>query len=158
MHAEHHRGLGQRRRHVVAVADVREGSSGERAETLLQREQVRNGLTRMLFVRQCIDDMKARRCGRKRFQARVRERSDDDTFDPDDTGDQLSYGDTGLEINNPSGTIDLALSVSILPPDSTSSLGTIYYDRLLNPLTTTTTVQTFGHTRHLPLVRMLEMD
>jgi hypothetical protein len=69
---------------------------------------------------------------------------DDDTVDPGDTGDQLSYGDSGLLITNPGTIINFTLVSFILPPNSTSSVGAEYYDRIENPLTTTTTTQVFG--------------
>lgn len=81
---------------------------------------------------------------------------DDDTIDPGDTGDQLSYGDSGLFISNPGTIINFTLVSLILPPNSTTSVGAEYYDRINNPLTTITTTQVFGEVAeqkvYLPVV------
>ncbi len=69
---------------------------------------------------------------------------DDDTVDPNDTGDLLSYGDSGLAISSPGQIINFALVSFILPPNSTTSVGAEYFDRINNPLTTSTTTQIFG--------------
>jgi hypothetical protein len=68
---------------------------------------------------------------------------DDSAIDPGDTGDQQSYADSGLFISNPGGVIDFSLVTFILPPNSTTSVGDDYFDRISSPLTTTTTTQVF---------------
>lgn len=69
---------------------------------------------------------------------------DDDAVDPDDTGDQRSYADSGLFIDSPGNIIDFSLVTFILPPNSTANVGASYFDRISNPLTTTTQTQVFG--------------
>lgn len=79
---------------------------------------------------------------------------DDSAVNPNDTGDQRSYGDSGLFIANPGGVIDFSLVTFILPPNTTTSVGDDYFDRISNPLTATTTTQEFGETVdvYLPVV------
>ncbi len=82
VHAGHHRRLRQRGRDVVAVADVRDGAAGQRAEPLLQREQVGHGLARVLLVGECVHDVQARSRGGELLEHLLRERADDDGIDP----------------------------------------------------------------------------
>jgi hypothetical protein len=79
---------------------------------------------------------------------------DDSAIDPGDTGDQRSYGDSGLFITNPGGTVEFSLVTFILPPNTTTSVGASYFDRISSPLTTTTTTQVFGQNEmvYLPVV------
>jgi hypothetical protein len=69
---------------------------------------------------------------------------DDDTFDPGDTGDGLSYGDSGLTIVDPGAIVQFSLAMYVLPPDSTANVGAGYFDRATTPLTAATAVQYFG--------------
>ena len=69
---------------------------------------------------------------------------DDSAIDPNDTGDQRSYADSGLFIDSPGAVIDFSLVTFILPPNSATNVGAGYFDRISNPLTTTTTTQIFG--------------
>jgi hypothetical protein len=69
---------------------------------------------------------------------------DDSNFDPNDTGDGMSYGDTGLVISDPEDLVQFSLSIYALPPDSLTNVGLDYFDRAITPLTTTTGVQFFG--------------
>ena len=65
---------------VVAVADVREAHAGQAPEALPQREQVGEGLARMLGVGEGIDDRD--RCGLRHLdQGVVREGAQDDGVD-----------------------------------------------------------------------------
>jgi hypothetical protein len=45
------------RRDVVAVADERQGAAGERAETLAEREEIRERLARVFLVGERVDDV-----------------------------------------------------------------------------------------------------
>ena len=76
---------------------------------------------------------------------------DNSAVDAGDTGDQRSYGDTGVLIMNPGIEIELGLVSYILPPGSTDNVGQGYYERATNPLTTTTTAQ-FSNTIYLPVI------
>ncbi|MFZ0544821.1 MAG: hypothetical protein WAM60_05260 [Candidatus Promineifilaceae bacterium] len=69
---------------------------------------------------------------------------DDSAIDSNDTGDQRSYGDSGLFITNPSAVINFSLVTFILPPNTTTNVGADYFDRISSPLTSTTTTQIFG--------------
>ncbi len=69
---------------------------------------------------------------------------DDSNFDPNDTGDGMSYGDTGLVISDPGDLVQFSLSIYALPLDSLANVGLDYFDRSINPLSTTTSVQFFG--------------
>jgi hypothetical protein len=69
---------------------------------------------------------------------------DDSAIDNDDTGDQRSYSDSGLFIDNPGTVIEFSLVTFFLPPNSTTSVGQSYFDRINNPLTATTITQLFG--------------
>lgn len=58
---------------------------------------------------------------------------DDANIDPNDTGDQKSYGDMGITITNPIKAIDGSLTHYILPPEQ-PNVGAIYYGYFTNPL------------------------
>lgn len=79
---------------------------------------------------------------------------DDSAVDAGDTGDQQSYGDTGVFITNPGSEVELALVSYILPPGSTANVGQEYFDRATNPLTAATTAQLFGldFPNYLPVI------
>ena len=80
--AQHHRGLRQRGRDVVAVADVRDGASLQPAESLLQSEHVGHGLTWVFLVGQRIDHVEARRGSGELLENLLRERADDHRIHP----------------------------------------------------------------------------
>jgi hypothetical protein len=69
---------------------------------------------------------------------------DDNTFDPADTGDHLSFGDTGLFVDSPSGLVEMNLATYILPPNTLNNVGDSYYARIMNPITAATSIQYFG--------------
>jgi hypothetical protein len=71
---------------------------------------------------------------------------DNSAVDPNDTGDQRSYGDSGLFIDSPGLVIEFTLASFILPPGTTTSVGASYFERISNPITTTTTTQVYGQT------------
>ncbi|MEA3406972.1 MAG: hypothetical protein U9R48_02685 [Chloroflexota bacterium] len=64
---------------------------------------------------------------------------DDDALDDKDTGDQRSYGDTGIEVISPRGNIVYSSQYAILPPNQ-PNLGSDGVDRLLQPLQVETTM------------------
>ena len=68
---------------------------------------------------------------------------DDDTFSANDTGDKLSFADTGLSIEDPGSIVSMVLSLYTLPPGSTANVGASYYERVTNPLEVTTEIQSF---------------
>jgi hypothetical protein len=62
---------------------------------------------------------------------------DNGTLDTDDTGDQRSYGDSGLRINGPYATpaiISFTLMTYILPSGSSTNVGEGYFARATHPL------------------------
>jgi hypothetical protein len=69
---------------------------------------------------------------------------DNSAVDPTDTGDQLSFGDAGLRIDNPGLLIQLRLVTYILPPGTTTNVGAAYFSQVNNPLIATATIQRFG--------------
>lgn len=69
---------------------------------------------------------------------------DDNTFDPDDTGDGVSYANAGVGIDQPGQVISMTLTVSILPPGTATNMGDTYFTWLLNPPGATASIQ------HLP--------
>ena len=84
VHAEHRRGVDERRRHVVAVADVRDRPPAQRPEPepLAKREEVGDGLARMFFVGERVHHVQAPRRGGEFLEHLLRERPDDDPVDP----------------------------------------------------------------------------
>lgn len=58
---------------------------------------------------------------------------DNSNIDPNDTGDQKSYGDMGITITNPIKAIDGSLTHYILPPNE-PNVGAMYYGYFTNPL------------------------
>ena len=71
---------GQGSGHVVAVAHEDERPSGQISEQLLQREEIREGLTRMVIIRQAVDD-RAAGVGREHFDCGVAEGTQHDGVD-----------------------------------------------------------------------------
>jgi hypothetical protein len=69
---------------------------------------------------------------------------DDSAIDSDDTGDKQSYGDAGLIIDNPGQLIQFRQVAYILPTSTTTNVGSIYFNRVNNPLVATTAIQHFG--------------
>ena len=69
---------------------------------------------------------------------------DDDIFDAGDTGDGLSFADTGLRITDPGSEVLLELAMYVLPPGSTANVGPIYFDRTNAPVEVIATAQRFG--------------
>lgn len=61
---------------------------------------------------------------------------DDATIDTDDTGDQRSYGDTGIEVDSPNDTIDYRTTLYVLPPDQ-DNVGEQYAAYFAEPLEVT---------------------
>ena len=64
--AEHGRGMCQRRRDIVAVADVGNRLASDRAEPFLERQEIGDCLARMLLICQCVDDVQSG-CGAGEF-------------------------------------------------------------------------------------------
>jgi hypothetical protein len=62
---------------------------------------------------------------------------DNGAIDASDTGDQRSYGDSGLRINGPYASpaiISFTLTTYILPPGSSANVGVGYFARAVQPL------------------------
>lgn len=68
---------------------------------------------------------------------------DDSAIDANDTGDQRSYGDSGLRIDGPGSVISFTLAAFILPPGTSANVGAVYFDRINNPLTAAVAEQCF---------------
>ncbi len=78
---------------------------------------------------------------------------DDDTEDPGDTGDQRSYGDTGLKVDGPNATIDYRTALYVLPPGGLSDVGQMVAAQAANPLHVTTLAPaTLTQRIYLPLM------
>jgi pimeloyl-ACP methyl ester carboxylesterase len=75
---------------------------------------------------------------------------DDATIDADDTGDQRSYGDSGLKVESPTRYVDYRAAFYVLP-ESLPNVGQLYAAQAANPLQVTTTVSAPYQT-YLPLV------
>ncbi len=60
---------------------------------------------------------------------------DNDAVDAGDTGDQKSFADTGLIINNPTGSAAITLAGMVLPPGTTANVGQSVYARTVTPIT-----------------------
>jgi hypothetical protein len=72
---------------------------------------------------------------------------DNGTIDSADTGDQRSYGDSGLRINGPYSTpaiISFTLTTYILPPGSNTNVGAGYFARAAQPLQTSVGQEIFS--------------
>ncbi len=68
---------------------------------------------------------------------------DSAVVDPDDTGDQKSYGDMGVTVTNPIKYIDLNLTHYVLPPNQ-PNVGAQYYSYFTHPLQAQAAAQRFG--------------
>ncbi len=79
---------------------------------------------------------------------------DDSALDPDDTGDQRSYGDAGLTVSDPGERIEIALVAYILPPGMSENAGSTYFSWAETPLLATVTAQFLPPTAeiYLPIV------
>ena len=78
---------------------------------------------------------------------------DDGAIDLDDTGDQRSYGDTGLIVANPGSILTLSLVTYVLPPGTLGNVGSDYHQRINNPLLATTVAEFFSTDRvYLPVI------
>ena len=72
---------------------------------------------------------------------------DDNAVDVNDTGDQRSYGDSGLKIDGPfvsPAIISFTLTAYILPPGSSINVGTVYFARATRPLQTEVAAQCYA--------------
>ena len=76
---------------------------------------------------------------------------DDDMIDPTDTGDQKSYGDTGLRVDVPNPTVVYQMTYFVLPADQ-PNVGARYGAYVAQPLQVTTTAQGRLHHTYLPIV------
>ena len=68
---------------------------------------------------------------------------DNGAIDPNDTGDQRSYGDAGLRIDNPGTIISFTLVAYVLPPGRATNVGAAYFARAGNPLASSAAGQCF---------------
>ena len=77
---------------------------------------------------------------------------DDSTVDSDDTGDQRSYGDAGLQVDDPNaGTYTILGHVYFLT-ETTANVGATYLDYYDNPLQASVAVPLPKWYIYLPLV------
>jgi hypothetical protein len=78
---------------------------------------------------------------------------DNGSTDTSDTGDLRSYGDTGLLVSDPGSSVVLSLVIYVLPPGTLDNVGADYFQRISNPLSTTTATQFFGSNQlYLPVI------
>jgi hypothetical protein len=87
---------------------------------------------------------------------------DNGALDPNDTGDQRSFGDAGLQVScsifSPCVAASFTLKAVILPPGTNSNVGATYYARASNPLQANTAQQCYSQSGscltavYLPLV------
>ena len=78
---------------------------------------------------------------------------DDQTVDPDDTGDGQSFGDAGLVVDDPAGEVNAETLTFFLDPNQ-PNLGLTYQSYYANPLEIVATAQRCGplHYVYLPLL------
>src|SRR5437867_4049905 len=76
------RGMRERCGHIVAVADKRDGATPRRTPMLLQRQEIRERLTRMLVVGEGIDHVEPACRSSELLEYELRKRADDDRFHP----------------------------------------------------------------------------
>jgi len=73
---------------------------------------------------------------------------DNGAVDPNDTGDQRSFGDAGLQVTcsifSPCVAASFTLKAAILPPGASSNVGATYYARASNPLQANTAQQCYS--------------
>jgi hypothetical protein len=73
---------------------------------------------------------------------------DNGTLDSNDTGDQRSYGDAGLQVTcsifSPCAAASFTLIASILPPGASTNVGAAYFTRASNPLQANTAQQCYA--------------
>ena len=81
---------------------------------------------------------------------------DNNTPDPNDTGDAVSYADTGMFIDSPGNLVEFLLSTLILPPGNAGNVGATYAQQLANPLVATASSQNYpistDYFLYLPIV------
>lgn len=70
---------------------------------------------------------------------------DDSTIDPDDTGDQQSYGDSGLKVTNPTVKVLTVHSVQYILAGRQGNRGEEFYQNFHNPLQVSTRLQALHH-------------
>lgn len=77
---------------------------------------------------------------------------DDDSPDSNDTGDWLSYGDAGLQVDNPNPGTYTTLGHIYFPTGTTANVGATYVEYYDNPLQTNVAAVPSRWYVHLPLV------
>ena len=117
VHAEHRRRVGERRRHVVAVADKRHRPAAQGAPAFPHRQTVGHGLARMLVVGERVDDMETLRARGELLECPVRERSDDHRVDPAlevarDVGHRLALAERHVGLQSDGAAAELANATS----------------------------------------------
>jgi hypothetical protein len=76
---------------------------------------------------------------------------DDQTTDPDDTGDGQSFGDAGFRADDPAGEVAMGLLNFVLDPGQ-PNVGALYRGYHENPLEVTVVAQREVHMLYLPLL------
>jgi hypothetical protein len=78
---------------------------------------------------------------------------DDDAVDSSDTGDQKSYGASGMQFDSPGSYVDVTAVLFMLPENTSQNMGTQYFQQVQNPLTASATLQSY-HTNkiYLPFI------
>jgi len=78
---------------------------------------------------------------------------DDNTPDPDDTGDGVSYGDTGFRVDDPNGTVDVGQQLVFLPA-GVGNVGAAVSLWAGNPLMTRTAIEIFESSEAFKFIYM----
>lgn len=76
---------------------------------------------------------------------------DDQTTDPNDTGDGQSFGDAGFRVEDPAGEVQVGLLSFVLDPGQ-PNVGALYRGYYENPLEVTLVAQGEVHMLYLPLM------
>jgi len=79
-------------------------------------------------------------------------KDDDSVVDGSDTGDQLSYGDAGLQVDNPNPDSYVVLGHIYFPTSTLANVGATYADYYDNPLQTSVGAVRSRWTIYLPFV------
>ncbi|MCB0254438.1 MAG: hypothetical protein KDI55_12000, partial [Anaerolineae bacterium] len=70
---------------------------------------------------------------------------DNSAVDPQDTGDQRSFGDSGFEVTDPTSRNFTITTGQYFIPAAQGNQGALYNEYFLNPLHVSTTVETQFH-------------
>jgi hypothetical protein len=81
---------------------------------------------------------------------------DDGAIDASDAGDNKSFADAGLRIDNPGAVISFTIAAYVLPPGAAADVGASYFARAITPLTSASAAQNFAGTKFIYLPWVLK--